>query len=385
MVIFLSAVRDGEAAGCPAKCSCSTVNGYVNSRTVKCSFLGLSDIPAVLNSSTLHTLDLSNNELSILKNASFSSYSSLCKLILSNNNVEEIEINAFAGLQMMRDLDLRYNDLKSFNPEIFSANPVLENVSLQGNPIAIISPDSPILISTSISYLDLSSCSLTSVNSVTFSRLPSLYTLDLSSNLLQTISITTFEKLPDLRVLKLNNNRWKCNCDISEVMQWLTVKITQAPAHKPVKCLEGQSYRKFWTAAGGSKPCSVSTTAEAIVVTPVTSEAEPRTSPKSETEGGASLLSWNINTLCVFVILPITLGVAVFLSLIAAKYITKKCTFRPSQHEIQRKDGHLVSLFSLAPLLKPKLTADHTHHPRYVNRSSDSFGSAQHHVYEQID
>jgi Leucine-rich repeat (LRR) protein len=86
------AVGDG-GAGCPAKCSCSTVDGYVNSFEVTCTYLGLSDIPEMFKLPTLRVLDLSNNELKIIKNGSFSSYSSLCKLILSNNKVEEIEIN----------------------------------------------------------------------------------------------------------------------------------------------------------------------------------------------------------------------------------------------------------------------------------------------------
>jgi len=96
-------------------------------------------------------------------------------------------MNAFAGLQMMREIDLSYNTLKSFNPEIFSSNPVLENVSLRGNGIVYLSSDLSILISNSVPSLYLISCSLITIYSVTFSRLPSLYDLDLSSNNLQTI------------------------------------------------------------------------------------------------------------------------------------------------------------------------------------------------------
>jgi hypothetical protein len=257
-------------------------------------------------------------------------------------------------------------------------------------------------------------------------------------------------------VLKLNNNRWTCSCDITEVMQWLTETIPQAPAHRPVECLEGQSYRKLWSAAGGSQSCSVTTTTGALVgrereftadmsvglptvsvpqsVQAVTHKTTQRiveskvttaggTKPysvstitealvgrereftidmsvdlptksvsvpqsvraESETGGWASLLSWNVNTLCVLVILPITLGVAVFLSLIATNYITKKCSLRPSKHEIQRKDRHLAGFFSHAPLLNPQLTTDNTKHPGYVNRSSDSFSSTEYHVYERIE
>jgi hypothetical protein len=71
--------------------------------------------------------------------------------------VEEIEINAFAGLQMVREIDLSYNNLQSFNPKIFSSNQVMEKVHLRGNNLVYLSSHFPILISTLVSYLDLSS------------------------------------------------------------------------------------------------------------------------------------------------------------------------------------------------------------------------------------
>jgi hypothetical protein len=398
MIIIVGPTMAGVIgdAECPTDCTCSPVDSYVNTLQVTCSMLALSDLPAMLNPSTVHTLDLSNNKLSLLKNASFSSYSSLSILILSSSKVDKIEINAFAGLQMMIEIDLSYNKLQSLDKEIFSSNPVLEYVSLQGNPIAFISSDSPILISTSISTLDLKSCSLTSVNSVTFSGLPSLYALDLSYNLLRTISVTTFEKLPKLSTLKLDNNRWTCDCDISEVMQWLAVTLPQEPTPKPVRCSEGQSSTKLWSAAGGSKLCNESTTTEAPVSPvrefatdisvglPAVSVSVSQSTPaESETEGWDILLSWNSTTLCLLVILPIALGIAVFLALMATNYISKKCRLHPSQHQLQRRiKGRRIH--SRERLLRPQLTADHTKHPGYLNRSSDSFGSAQGHVYEEI-
>jgi len=262
---------------------------------------------------------------------------------------------------MMRDIDLSYNKLQSFSPKIFSSNPVLENVSLRGNSLVYLSSDFPFLISNSISSLDLSFCSLTKIHSVTFSSLPGLDDLDLSSNNLQTMSLQTLEKIPDLRVLELNNNRWTCNCDIVEVIQWAESRREEAPTHKPIKCLEGQQYRTLWTVAGGHRSCSESKTTEPVVEPdheftadmavdlPITSkgiaphvkalpgsllqrvlenaaisEAEPRPAQESETGGWGSMLSCNANTLMVFVILPITLGVAVFVSLIAVNYIVKR-------------------------------------------------------------
>ena len=420
MVIFVtvpSAVGDGDAAGCPAGCSCITVGDFINSLEVKCSYLGLSDIPAELNSLTVHTLDLSKNEIIILRNASFSKFSGLSTLIISYGKVEEIEINAFAGLGMMRDIDLSYSNLKSFNPKIFSSNPVLETVSLRGNNLVNLSSDSPILISDSISSLDVSSCSVTTINPVTFSRLPKLYFLDLSYNFLRTITVSTFQKLPDLKILELNNNSWTCNCDVLEVIQWADSRRGLQLVQKPVKCLEGQQYRPLWTMAGGNRSCSESKTTEPVVarnrefttdmavdlpIMPL--KASPRTIsqrdienevknygyfvavPESEKGGWASLLSWNVNTLMVFVILPITLGVAVFVSLIAVNYIVKRGKDHRTQHDNQGNENHIAAFSSEVPLLNSQLNTELIQsQTRYENRNSDGYRGAEYHVYELID
>ena len=375
------------------------------------------------HATTVHTLDLSNNEISILGNASFSIFSNLLRLILSNNEVEEIEINAFAELGMMMDIDLSYNNLKLLNPEIFYSNSELENVSLKGNTMAFLSSSSPILISDSVSSLDLRSCSVTTIYPVTFSRLPKLYFLDLSSNLLQTISVNTFQNLPDLTILELNNNRWNCDCDILEMLQWAESKRERAPAHKPIKCLEGQKYRPLWTMARGNKSCSESKTTEAVVTrrrefttdmtvglptTSVGTTPTLKTSPhtvllrnmenevkndgdlvvvrESETGGWDSLLPWNANTLMVCIILPITLGGSVFVSLMAVNYIKKRYRNHHPQHHMQENYNHVAAFPSNVPLLKTQLTTElMKSQAGYENRSSDGYRGAEYHVYERID
>jgi hypothetical protein len=161
---------------------------------------------------------------------------------------------------------------------------------------------------------------------------------------------------------------------------------TEAPASPELEFTNDMSV--ILPTSSGSVRQSVQSTvhkAHSEMETTVTSQAEHKTTPNSESEGGASLLSWNSTTLCVFIILPIALGVAVFLALIATSYITKKCTLHPPQHETQRTDRHVAGLFSRVPLLNPQLTEDHTKQTGYLNRSRDSFSSAQYHVYEQID
>jgi len=231
------------------------------------------------------------------------------------------------------------------------------------------------------------------------------------------------QNLPDLEILELNNNRWNCNYDVLEVMQRAESRREQAPADKPVKCLEGQQYRELWKMAVGKRSCSESKTSELVVTrdrefttdmavdlpimsvgiagtlktspvttlqqvigNSVTSEAEPRPAPESEMGGWASLLSWNVNTLMVFVILPITLSVAVFVSLIAVNYIVKRGKDHRTHHDIEKNYQHVAAFSSNVPLLKTQLTADITKKDAGCeNRGSYCIGSTGYHVYERID
>jgi Leucine-rich repeat (LRR) protein len=194
------------------------LSGYIEGIEVKCSYLHLSYIP-LSRPDSVQALDLSHNVIRTLRNDSFPNYIRLSTLILSYNELEDIQLNAFAGLRTIRTIDLSHNKLKSIYPEIFSSNPKLEFLYLSSNPLTDLPSQSPILVSDSVSRLDLSSCSLTKINPLTFSRLPRLFNLDLRSNLLQSVSVRTLEDLPDLKTVQLANNPWNCSCNVVELMQ----------------------------------------------------------------------------------------------------------------------------------------------------------------------
>jgi len=131
---------------------------------------------------------------------------------------------------------------------------------------------------------------------------------------------------------------------------------------------------------------SPGTTLQRVIENSVTSEAKLRPAPESETRGCASLLSWNVNSLMVFLILPITLGVAVFVSLIAVNYTKKRCKVHRTQHDNQGTENHVTALPSDVPLLRTQLTTElMTSQAGYENRNSDGYRGAEYHVYEQID
>jgi hypothetical protein len=146
--------------------------------------------------------------------------------------------------------------------------------------------------------------------------------------------------------------------------------------------------------AGGNRFCSEYKTTERVVARDrefttdlaVTSKAEHGGTAEKDTVGWAILLSWNVTTLTVFVIMPITLGVAVFVSLIAVNYIVKRYKGHQTQHDIQEKYNPVTAFFSKVPLLKNQLTADITkQHAGYENRESYGVGGTEYHVYERID
>jgi hypothetical protein len=131
---------------------------------------------------------------------------------------------------------------------------------------------------------------------------------------------------------------------------------------------------------------SQSTILQRVIENAVTSEPKLRSAPESEKGDRASLLSWNVTTLTFFVILPITLGVAVFVSLLAVNYIVKRYKDHRTQRDIQEKYNRVAAFYSKVPLLKTQRTADITkQHVGYENEGSDAVGGTEYYVCERID
>jgi hypothetical protein len=374
----------------------------------------LSDIPLSFTSS-VQTFDLSHNVIRTLKNDSFPKYFRLSAVILSYNKLEDIQLNAFAGLQMIRNIDLSYNNLKSIHPDIFSSNPKLEFLSLNSNPLENLLSQTPILVSNTLASLDLSSCSLTTIDPVTFSRLPSLYSLDLSSNRLSNVSVTSLENLTELRILELANNRWTCNCSVVELMQWASKRRGDLPAHKPIKCLKGGKYVTLWTAAGRDESCNKTVTPAPLVQREATNDAattlkalpfkpkiasfsysspdlairtavtgwdEPTVTPETKTGDRDGLFSWDLyTTIHVFLILPCTLGASIFITLMAVNFFTNRWLVHRPLYVMQSKGNRLSASLSLDTQLAANITRKHS---AYTNVNTQSFPYDTTHVYEEI-
>ena len=241
-----------EEETCPTNCRCGNVY-------LACTNLGLQTIPTTISAKYMLSFDFSHNKLNNLMDFAFLDYGDLEYLILSENEIELVDSRAFHGLTCLKKIDLSYNNLNYIAPSIFSDNPVLEIVSFRGNPLAYFPDSPPILASLSIIYLDLSSCTLTSVNSDTFSQLPNLRILNLNSNRLREFSLDILNTLTDLSNVDLGNNMWKCDCKIVEVLNLLSKRRKSTSLdgeHNPVKCFEAGVYKTIWMAASKNESCT---------------------------------------------------------------------------------------------------------------------------------
>ncbi|XP_076439680.1 adhesion G protein-coupled receptor A2-like [Babylonia areolata] len=101
-------------------------------------------------------LDLTQNQLTVLKDGSFIQLSMLRKLNLSSNQISIIEPGAFEGLQNLRHLDLSFNKIGTINSSMFTGLPKLEKLWLNNNHINTI-PDGTFNDLTSLRRIDFGS------------------------------------------------------------------------------------------------------------------------------------------------------------------------------------------------------------------------------------
>ena len=176
----------------------------------------------------LQTLDLSGNNLTVLRNHSFSNLKSLVILTLASNFLYEIESMAFEGLQNLRTLHLESNKLTILKSDFLSHLQSLRFLYISGNNLLELSADSlrPLValrvfdvsnnllqnISSSafegtryVDTLNLAENKLKSVPSDGLSKALRLKSLDLSANPIVSMESSSLQNLHSLETLMLNN------------------------------------------------------------------------------------------------------------------------------------------------------------------------------------
>jgi Leucine-rich repeat (LRR) protein len=300
----------------------------------------------------------------------------LVYLILSENEIELVDSRAFHGLAELRNIDLSYNNLNYIAPVIFSETPLLETVSFRGNPLAYFPESPPILASPSITSLDLSSCTLTSVNADTFSQLPNLRNLNLNSNRLHEFNLDILNTLRELSNVDLGNNMWKCDCNIVQVLSLLSKKRQCSGldgGHKQVKCFEAGEYKTIWNATSKNESCTEQSGkfAEKITSTGPTTiigstEKLPTIMQMNELKQHISTLESGKNEVLnnherlLYIIMTMQFAIFLLLATVAANIITNSIrNFRGKVNEYSKT--HVFSNSNSADDSKEDHVFDHTY------------------------
>jgi Leucine-rich repeat (LRR) protein len=162
---------------------------------------------------SLHSLNMSTNNIIDLKRYLFVGLTELQYLDLSTNNISSIDGEVFYSNQNLTCLRLANNRLTEINAATFSTLNLLQRLDLSNNKIASIQPEM-FHNNADLQWLSLADNILTEVDPLTFQKQRKLSYLDLSRNVITQIEKGTFCKNAELESLLLADNR------ISKLDSW---------------------------------------------------------------------------------------------------------------------------------------------------------------------
>ena len=169
----------------------------------------------------LRNLTLQGNKFTGLTNDQFQGLH-LDTLDLSRNSITKIEPHVFPNVGSIRYLFLSFNNLNSLPDYVFQ--PMAEQViNLQLNNNKGLTHLPPNLFSGmyTLTDLNLSSCSLQSLDDKQFQDLHNLHTIDIAKNFLKFLPQSFIDKANLLMHLKLEGNPWHCDCLIKPLRNCL--------------------------------------------------------------------------------------------------------------------------------------------------------------------
>lgn len=159
------------------------------------------------NLSSLTTLHLEFNKISVINRNTFSGLFKLIRLTLDANDIHTIENGAFSDLKELRKLGLSENKLKVLNNQILRGPTRLTELSIGGNQIGSISH---VYTLSTLETLKLPNSKVNDIDLVKFAKLPNLKILDLSKTGVNldnyNISSEEFSFEPQVEVLYLESN-----------------------------------------------------------------------------------------------------------------------------------------------------------------------------------
>jgi hypothetical protein len=202
-VVLLSAATTSSEA-CLESCDCVGDQHVV----ADCSGKELNKVPTNINT-TLHYIDLSNNNITEIRMSDFSGYNSISILNLSSNGVSDIDEDSFKELINITHIYLSENNISNLPPSTFQQNANLRKLYLKNNPLTL-PQNKSILQSDSIIYLDMAYCNITVLPPEIFTALPNLEAIRLDGIIPQSITTDTFEPLRNLEEIYMESETVKC-------------------------------------------------------------------------------------------------------------------------------------------------------------------------------
>ncbi|XP_039524672.1 platelet glycoprotein V isoform X1 [Pimephales promelas] len=187
----------------------------------------------------LTMLTLFKNPLISLPDQLMGNMPRLVELYLYNTSLVTVPWNLFANMTNLRFLNLHLNDKLNLLPkDLFCCLPNLNKLSLKHNNLRALEPD---LFSnlTSLQILMLNDNKLESLPATIFCNTSRLEILDLSRNHLKYLPGDVFTHTKALNVLSLGGNKWKCDCNIIGIAEWIrdNPRLINA-SEKGVACYE---------------------------------------------------------------------------------------------------------------------------------------------------
>lgn len=202
MILISTGIVRGRT--CLEVCDCFGEENIV----ADCSGRDFNKIPANFNT-TLYYIDLSDNSIIEISMYDLRGYKSIRVLNLSNNGINRVYENSFQELVNLKYLYLSGNNILHLPPTVFNKNVNLKKLYLKGNPLSL-SNDISILVSESITYLDIAFCNITILPATYFVSIPNLVALRLDGNMLTNITTEIFEPLRNLKEIYMESETLVC-------------------------------------------------------------------------------------------------------------------------------------------------------------------------------
>ncbi|XP_045479243.1 lutropin-choriogonadotropic hormone receptor isoform X2 [Harmonia axyridis] len=183
-------------------CKCSA-----DLQEFQCKGAGLEEVPRNLPFS-ISKLDLSNNNITVLNETSFSNYPNLEELILSDNKLDFIHPRTFIKNTLLKRLLLQNCDLSEIPKEALKPLKKLQTMNIGHNTITVLQKDAFPDEMKNLLVLLLKRNQIAEISENAFVKLTSLKVLELDDNYLTHIPLAV-TKLPQLQELSISGNRIK--------------------------------------------------------------------------------------------------------------------------------------------------------------------------------